>query len=69
MSLFVKVICQAFLGHFLLQKLKKKMKANSYLITRNFGDTKKLVNLAFILEIAKLKMHQNKVSLNLNHRC
>ena len=36
------------------------MKADdSYLITRNFGDTKKLVNLAFILEIAKLKMHQN----------
>ena len=59
MSLFVKVICQAFLGHFLLQKLGKDESYYSYLITRNFGDTKKLVNLAFILEIAKLKMHQN----------
>ena len=59
MSLFVKVICQAFLGHFLLHKLGKDESYYSYLITRNFGDTKKLVNLAFILEIAKLKMHQN----------
>ena len=35
------------------------MKALSYLITQNFGDTKKLANLAFILEIAKLKIHLN----------
>ena len=56
-------LCKGYLpdvsGSLLVAETKEKMKAKSYLITRNFGDTKKLVNLAFILEIAKLKMHQN----------